>query len=235
MNNYKRIIREEINKLILYEAIDVSPLSKYIQPLQKCVSDLRNIGYSNNKEVDAFLKDICEYILQVIFGVDRCVKANSLNEDFRLSDYGVQYPAELGGNLWNDFENGLYKGANWARTQLYKRGYLDGGNAANGKPNGNTNVNDPNNVPSVKLANGSPNGNTNGNTNTNNPNNVPSVKLADSLRNLSQISLRYQDLTNKYPNEMSQYSNIIYDALGNYISNLNREYNQIKANAQGNP
>ena len=205
-NRYTKIIREEINRLILSEAIDVSPLSKYIQPLQKCVSDLRNMGYSNNKEVDAFLKDTCEYILQVIFGIDRCVKANSLNEDFRLSDYGVQYPAELGGNLWNDFENGLYKGANWARNQLY---YLDGGNAANGKPNGNTNVNDPNNVPSVKLA--------------------------DSLRNLSQISLRYQDLTNKYPNEMSKYSNIIYDALGNYISNLNREYNQIKANAQGNP
>ena len=213
MNNYKRIIREEINKLILSEAIDVSPLSKYIQPLQKCVSDLKNMGYSNNKEVDAFLKDTCEYILQVIFGIDRCVKANSLNEDFRLSDYGVQYPAELGGNIWNDFENGLYKGANWARNQLYKRGYLDGGNAANGKPNGKPNDN----------------------TNVNNPNNVPSVKLADSLRNLSQISLRYQDLTNKYPNEMSKYSNIIYDALGNYISNLNREYNQIKSNAQGNP
>ena len=213
MNNYKRIIREEINKLILSEAIDVSPLSKYIQPLQKCVSDLKNMGYSNNKEVDAFLKDTCEYILQVIFGIDRCVKANSLNEDFRLSDYGVQYPAELGGNIWNDFENGLYKGTNWARNQLYKRGYLDGGNAANGKPNGKPNDN----------------------TNVNNPNNVPSVKLADSLRNLSQISLRYQDLTNKYPNEMSKYSNIIYDALGNYISNLNREYNQIKANAQGNP
>lgn len=213
MNNiYKRIIREEISRL-LSEAIDVSPLSKYIQPLQKCVSSLKNMGYSNNKEVDAFLNDICEYILQIIFGIDRCVKANSLNEDFRLSDYGVQYPAELGGNLWNDFENGLYKGANWARNQLYKRGYLDGGNAANGKPNGKPN----------------------GNTNVNNPNNVPSVKLADSLRNLSQISLRYQDLTNKYPNEMSQYSNIIYDALGNYISNLNREYNQIKANAQGNP
>ena len=213
MNNYKRIIREEINKLILSEAIDVSPLSKYIQPLQKCVYDLKNMGYSNNKEVDAFLKDTCEYILQVIFGIDRCVKSNSLNEDFRLSDYGVQYPAELGGNLWNDFENGLYKGVNWTRNQLYKRGYLDGGNAANGKPNGKPN----------------------GNTNVNNTNNVPSVKLADSLRNLSQISLRYQDLTNKYPNEMSQYSNIIYDALGNYISNLNREYNQIKANAQGNP
>ena len=211
MNNYKRIIREEINKLILSEAIDVSPLSKYIQPLQKCVSSLKNMGYSNNKEVDAFLKDICEYIIQVIFGIDRCVKANSLNEDFRLSDYGVQYPAELGGNLWNDFENGLYKGANWARRNLYKRGYV--GNGVNSKSNGNTN----------------------GNTNTNNPNNVPSVKLADSLRNLSQISLRYQDLTNKYPNEMSKYSNIIYDALGNYISNLNREYNQIKSNAQGNP
>lgn len=213
-NRYTKIIREEISRL-LYEAIDVSPLAKYIQPLKKCVSELRSLGLSKNKEVDAFLNDVCTYILQVIFGIDKCVKANSLNEDFRLSDYGVQYPAELGGNLWNDFENGLYKGANWARRNLYKRGYV--GNGVNGKSNG------------------SPNGKPNGNTNVNNPNNVPSVKLADSLRNLSHISLRYQDLTNKYPNEMSQYSNIIYDALGNYISNLNREYNQIKANAQGNP
>ena len=207
MNNYRRIIREEITRLILSEAVDVSPLAKYIQPLQKCVSDLRNMGYSNNKEIDAFLKDVCEYILQIIFGIDRCVKANSLNEDFRLSDYGVQYPAELGGNLWNDFENGLYKGANWMRNKLYKNGYINNGKGA--KNNNGTN------------------------TNNGSQNNVPSVKLADSLRNLSQISLRYQSINNKYPNEMSQYSNTIYDALGNYISNLNREYNQIKANAQG--
>jgi hypothetical protein len=206
--NYKRIIREEISRLILSEVIDTSPLAKYIQPLQKCVSDLRNMGYSNNKEIDAFLKDVCEYILQVIFGIDRCVKANSLNEDFRLSDYGVQYPSELGSNLWNDFENGLYKGANWARNQLYKRGKLDKGNGTNNKEN--------------TLA------------DDNNPNSVPSVKLEESLRNLPQISLRYQDLTNKYHNIMSQYSNAIYDALS-CISSVNNDFRQIKANAQGNP
>lgn len=212
-NRYTKIIREEINRLILSEALDVSPLGKYIQPLQKCVSDIRNIGYSNNKEIDAFLNDICTYILQIIFGIDRCVKANSLNEDFRLSDYGIQYPAELGGNLWNDFESGWNKGANWARAQLYKKGYMGNGNRRN--TNGGENTTD--------------------NTDTNDPNNVPTVRLEDSLRNLSQISLRYQDINNRYTNEMSQYSNVIYDALGNYISNLNREFNQIKTNAQGNP
>ena len=183
-------------------------MAKYIQPLKKCVSELRSLGLSKNKEVDAFLNDVCTYILQVIFGIDRCVKANSLNEDFRLSDYGVEYPAELGGNLWNDFENGLYKGANWARNQLYKRGKLDKGNETNNKEN--------------TLA------------DDNNPNSVPSVKLEESLRNLPQISLRYQDLTNRYQNIMSKYSNAIYDAL-NCISSVNNDFRQIKANAQGNP
>lgn len=206
-NKYTRIIREEISKL-LSEAIDVSPLAKYIQPLKKCVSELKSLGLSKNKEVDAFLNDVCTYILQVIFGIDRCVKANSLNEDFRLSDYGVEYPAELGGNLWNDFENGLYKGANWARNQLYKRGKLDKDNVTNNKEN--------------TLA------------DDNNPNSVPSVKLEESLRNLPQISLRYQDLTNRYQNIMSQYTNAIYDAL-NCISSVNNDFRQIKANAQGNP
>lgn len=211
MNNYKRIIREEISRLILSEAIDTSPLAKYMQPLKKYVEDIKNLGFTKNKEINAFLNDLCTYIFQVIFAIDRCVKANSLNEDFRLSDYGVQYPSELGGNLWNDFENGLYKGANWARKQLYKRGYIgNNGNGANA--NGNTNTSQDNS----------------------NPNNIPSVKLEESLRNLPQISLRYQDLTNRYQNIMSQYSNAIYDAL-NCISSVNNDFRQIKANAQGNP
>ena len=206
-NRYIRIIREEINRIIS-EAVDVSPLAKYIQPLKKYVSELRNIGYCNNKEVDAFLNDVCTYILQVVFGIDRCIKANSLDEDFRLSDYGVQYPAELGGNILNDFEQGLYKGSNWARNQLYKMGKLNNGSNADGKEN---TVN-----------------------NDDNPNRIPTVKLEELLRNLPQISLKYQDLINRYQNIMSQYSNTIYDALS-CISNINNDFRQIKTNAQGNP
>ena len=202
--NYKRIIREEINRL-LSEAIDVSPLAKYIQPLKKYVEGIKNLGFTKNKEIDAFLNDLCTYIFQVIFAIDRCVKANSLNEDFRLSDYGVQYPSELGGNLWNDFENGLYKGANWARRKLYKNGYI--GN--NGKGNTNT---------------------TQGNSN---PNNIPSVKLSELVNNsYAQISLRFQGLASKYPNELSNHSNIIIDALQS-INQVKREYMTIQQNAQG--
>jgi hypothetical protein len=197
--NYKRIIREEINRLILSEAIDASQLSKYIQPLKDCVSKLRNIGYSSNKEIDIFLREICTYFLQVIYGVDRCVKANNLNEDFRLSDYGVQYPSELGGNLWNDFENGLYKGANWARNQLYKRGYIgSNGNGASANGNSNTNVD------------------------VDNPNSVPSVKLMESLKKLQAMTFKWTDLKNRYQNEMAKYFNPIADGL-TYISNINSE------------
>lgn len=208
--NYKRIIREEINRLILSEAIDVSPLAKYMQPLKKYAEDIKNLGFTKNKEIDAFLNDLCTYIFQVIFAIDRCVKANSLNEDFRLSDYGVQYPSELGGNLWNDFENGLYKGANWARKQLYKRGYIgNNGNETNAQNNQNT---------------------TQYNSN---PNNIPSVKLSELVNNsYAQISLRFQGLASKYPNELSSHSNIIIDALQS-INQVKREYMAIQQNAQG--
>lgn len=203
--NYKRIIREEINRL-LSEAIDTSPLAKYMQPLKKYVEGIKNLGFTKNKEIDAFLNDLCTYIFQVIFAIDRCVKANSLNEDFRLSDYGVQYPSELGGNLWNDFENGLYKGANWARRKLYKRGYI--GNNGNGA-------------------------NANTSQDNSNPNNIPSVKLSELVNNsYAQISLRFQGLASKYPNELSNHSNIIIDALQN-INQVKREYMTIQQNAQG--
>ncbi len=77
--NYTRIIREEINRLIL-EAVNVSSLSKYVQPLKKCNTDITNIGTTSNKEIDKFRSDLCVYIIQIIAGINRCVTANSLNE-----------------------------------------------------------------------------------------------------------------------------------------------------------
>ena len=116
----------------------------------------------------------------------------------------------MGGNLWNDFENGLYKGANWARKQLYKNGYIgNNGNGANTKSNQNTSQDNSN------------------------PNNIPIVKLSELVNNsYAQISLRFQGLASKYPNELSSHSNIIIDALQS-INQVKREYMAIQQNAQG--
>ena len=48
----------------------------------------------------------------------------------------------------------------------------------------------------------------------------------------AQISLRFQGLASKYPNELSNHSNIIIDALQS-INQVKREYMAIQQNAQG--
>ena len=142
--NIKQIIREEIEKYILREAVDVRPLSKYMNTLKSCVQKIRNIGTTNNQEIDKFIENFITYIFQVIFGIQRCVQANSLNEDFRPSDYGFEISPELGGNFLNDFESGFYKGAN-----TVNKWFNNGNNSNSGY--GNDKVN-PNNIPSVKLS-----------------------------------------------------------------------------------
>ena len=142
MDKVTRIIREEIDRMILRETVDVSPLSNYIDPLKNCAQQIRNIGTTNNQDIDKFIGNFVTYIFQVIFGIDRCVKANSLNEG--LESYGINYPAELGGNFLRDFESGFYKGANWANRKLNGRN-----NVGNANVDNETN---PNNVPSVKLS-----------------------------------------------------------------------------------
>jgi hypothetical protein len=207
---FSKIIREEINRLILSEALDVSPLSKYIQPLKNCASELKNIGVTKNKEVDAFINDLITYVIQIIFGIDRCVRANSLNEYFSLRNYGIEYPAELGGNFFNDFESGFYKGSNWVNRTFNGR--------ASGRRNGNNNTNVNNSNPTTP--------------DVNNPNTVPTVRLEESLRNFAQMSLRFKDITSRYPNIISQYSGTFFDALDE-VNKVYDEFRQIKNNAQG--
>lgn len=142
MNDINKIIREEIDKFILSEAINVSSLGVFIKPLNKCSSDISNISNTNNQEIDKFLKDLVQYIIQIIFGIERCVKANNLNEG--LNGYGISIPPELGGNFFNDFVYGFYKGYNGVGNML---GY----NKRNTSNNGKCGVN-RNNVPTVKLA-----------------------------------------------------------------------------------
>ena len=167
---YRDIIREEINKLILNEAVNVASLSKFIQPLKDCSSNIMNISGISEKEVIKFLDNLNKYILQIIFGIERCVKANSLNEAFRTSDYGIEVPRELGGDFFNDFESGFYRGSNFVANKAGK------GNAR-GSYGGNGNVNGGGNV---------------------NPNTVPTVKLADSLKNLQQYAFEYQRLDARF-------------------------------------
>jgi len=201
----KQIIREEIERYMLREAVDVSLLSKYINPLKSCVQNIRNIGSTNNQEVDKFIGNLTTYIFQVIFAIQRCVQANNLNEDFRPSDYGFDISPELGGNFINDFESGFYKGANWVNRHLGNNNGTNSNVGANGNPNGNMNLN-----------------------------NVPSVKLSVSLRNLQQYVFAYQNLSGKYQNILSPHTAVFYDTFSQ-LSNLNTEYQNLvnTANAQG--
>lgn len=203
--NIKQIIREEIERYMLREAVDVSLLSKYINPLKSCAQNIRNIGSTNNQEVDKFIGNLTTYIFQVIFAIQRCVQANNLNEDFRPSDYGFDISPELGGNFINDFESGFYKGANWVNRHLGNNNGTNSNVGANGNPNGDTN-----------------------------PNNVPSVKLSVSLRNLQQYVFAYQNLSGKYQNILSPHTAVFYDTFSQ-LSNLNTEYQNLvnTANAQG--
>ena len=166
---YRNIIREEINKFIINEAVNIASLSNFVNPLKKYSSDIMNISGIKEAEVNNFLNGLNKYILQIIFGIERCVKANSLNEAFRASDYGIKIPRELGGQFLDNFENEFYKGSNWVGNKM---GYNAKGAARyNGGVGGNNNVN---------------------------PNSVPTVKLADSLRELQKYAFEYQRLDARF-------------------------------------
>ena len=107
----KEIIREEIEKYILSEAVNVTPLSNHIQPLNNYFNEIKRINGGNNPNVDRYLNDLNSYILQIISAIKRCVNSNSLNEGLR--DYGFEYPQELGGNLWYDMKNSYYNTKNF--------------------------------------------------------------------------------------------------------------------------
>ena len=141
MDRISQIIREEIEKLIINE--NISSLSQFSvnlnNSLNKLGNDLSKLGANGlNQQLQQFFKNFETYVIQMIFAINRCVKANSLNEG--LSDFGINVPAELGGNFWNDAKRGYYKTMNFLTR---------GGGNYNGK---NGNMVNPNTVPSVKLS-----------------------------------------------------------------------------------
>ena len=154
---------------MINEAVNIASLSNFVNPLKNYSSEIMNINGIKEAEVNRFLDGLNRYILQIIFGIERCVKANSLNEDFRASDYGIEIPRELGGQFLDDLENGFYKGSNWVGNKM---GYNAKGAARyNGGVGGNNSVN---------------------------PNSVPTVKLADSLRELQKYAFEYQRLDARF-------------------------------------
>ena len=133
--NIKSIINEEINKFIINE--NINSLTQYANGISKELNKLKNHSVTD-RPLNTFIKNFEVYCIQVIHAVNRCVKANNLNES--LSNWGINIPPELGGNFWNDAKRGYYN----TKRFLTRGNYGNNGMATNG-------VN-PNTVSSVKLS-----------------------------------------------------------------------------------
>ena len=143
MDRINKIIREEIERYILSEAIDFSTLNGYANQLNTSIGKLRNINTTTFKsDLKAFFNNLSTYGIQVIAAINRCSKAQNLNEVYwgGLSNYGINIPGELGGNIVSDFKQGY----NWTKGKFNKNGT----NNAYGNANSTSNINS---VPSVKL------------------------------------------------------------------------------------
>lgn len=148
MSNISKIIREEINRYILSEAIDFTNLQSYANNLNNSLGIIRNV--SNDQTIDDNLKrylyNFVVYCVQIIAAINRCVNANTLNEVYwgGLSNYGINLPGELGGNIVSDFKQG-YRGT---KNFFMRNG--KGTSGSNGYANGKRV--DASTVPSIKLS-----------------------------------------------------------------------------------
>lgn len=146
-NSISKIINEEINKLRLLEAVNFNNLKMYANELNNSLGNIAQISNDNNadKGLRKFLYDFTVYCVQIIHAINRCIASNSLNEASfgRLSDYGINLPPELGGNLWSDAKQGYHD------TKRFLQG-RNGYNTSYGNANGKK-VNS-NSVQSVKLS-----------------------------------------------------------------------------------
>ena len=146
-----RIIKEEIDNFILNEVADFQRLSQLNKTLYTLTNEMSKTMSVANLDVNRqkFMNNFKIYCLQIINAIKRCVQRQSINEvSFLggtinlggLSDYGINIPGHLGGNLYNDYLKG-YHG-------LQK--YFSNGNNSNTKSQDYNNGNG-NTVKSVKL------------------------------------------------------------------------------------
>ena len=131
----KLIISEEINKFIINE--NINSLLQYTNGINNELNKIKDHSVTD-RSLNTFIRNFEVYCIQVIHAVNRCVKANNLNEGF--GNWGINIPPELGGNFWNDARRGYYATKNF----LTRGNYGNNGMTTNG-------VN-PNTVPSVKLS-----------------------------------------------------------------------------------
>lgn len=207
MDIINKIISEEINKFILSEAIDFTNLIRYSNQLNKSIGNLRNINSNGfNKELKDFFKNLSIYGIQIIAAINRCTKANNLNEASwgGLSSYGINLPGELGGNLWSDAKEGYWKTVNFLnRNRNFGRNSYANGNRKDS------------------------------NSSVNNDNTVPTEKLSVLLQTLPNWQQRYRVMDAKY--NIGNLAQEPYIILTNILPNIEREYNAQIQNAQVNP
>lgn len=132
--NLKKIINEEVNKYIINE--NINSLMQYANGINNELNKLKNHSVTD-KSLNTFISNFEVYCIQVIHAIKRCIKANNLNES--LSNWGINIPPELGGNIWNDAKSGYY----YTKNLLTRGGYGGNGRTVNGV--------DRNTVKSVKL------------------------------------------------------------------------------------
>ena len=151
MNRLDKIINEEINRLILTEAVDFTNLKMYSDNLNKSLGEIStwSADKSFDKSLRKFFYDFVVYCVQIIASIDRCMKANNLDEARLggLSDYGINLPAELGGNLWRDAKEGFYDTTrffNSMRHGGYGKGSYASGSYGSTMPSASS-------IPTVKL------------------------------------------------------------------------------------
>ena len=150
MNKIDKIINEEINRFILTEAIDFTNLKMYSDNLNKSLGDIStwSADKSLDKRLRKFFYDFVVYCVQIVSAINRCMKANNLDEARigSLSDYGINLPPQLGGNMWRDAKEGYYDTQRLInKWQGNSRHSYASGSYGGGKPSASS-------VPSVKLA-----------------------------------------------------------------------------------
>ena len=129
MKEIKKIVREEIERMIVNE--NISSLNNYAANLKMLVDRMNQSinAASLDKYLNEFFNNFNIYISQVIHAINRCVKANSLNEilGFGLRDFGINIPREMGGEFFNDSINGyksiknaLSGGKNNSKNKTFK-------------------------------------------------------------------------------------------------------------------
>lgn len=126
--NINRIIREEIEKYIIKENINLDSLASHVKPLNACFNEIKRFSTSNNQNVNKFMNNLYIYIAQIIGAIERCVRMNNLNEAFRFSDYGIEVPQELGGNLVYNMKSGYHKTKNLLNQFVNNGGYASNAN-----------------------------------------------------------------------------------------------------------